>query len=76
MVPPLDAITSSFALQNGQRLSNFSLVPSILSISPQTLIEPLSYTIDNLVPYDSKVYVFGSTFKNTLVAYTCLERGQ
>ena len=56
-MPPLQALAKSIALQNGQRLSNSSSLSSILSISPQTVTEPVFYTIDNLAPYNVPVYV-------------------
>lgn len=43
-------------MQNAQRLSNFSSLSSILSMSPQTITEPVSYTVDNLAPFDVPVY--------------------
>ncbi|KAF8802870.1 hypothetical protein BYT27DRAFT_7145655 [Phlegmacium glaucopus] len=52
VLPALDAITKSIALQNGQRLSNSSLLSSILSISPQTIVQPVSYTLANLAPFN------------------------
>jgi len=51
-MPVLDTITRSFSLQNCQRLSNSSSLSSLLSISPQTIVEPISYTLDNLAPLD------------------------
>ncbi|KAF8624720.1 hypothetical protein AX17_007051 [Amanita inopinata Kibby_2008] len=49
----LDNLTYHFATQNVQRQVNNPALLSILSTSPQTLASPISYTIDNLRPFNA-----------------------
>ncbi|KIK00497.1 hypothetical protein K443DRAFT_122793 [Laccaria amethystina LaAM-08-1] len=51
----LSAITTSFAMQITQNVANSSVVPALLSTSPQTITSPISYTINNLLPFDVPV---------------------
>ncbi|KIK00498.1 hypothetical protein K443DRAFT_679145 [Laccaria amethystina LaAM-08-1] len=51
----LDAISASFALQISQSVANTSTLSTLMASSPQTITMPISYTIDNLVPFDIPV---------------------
>jgi hypothetical protein len=54
----LRKISQSFALQFANQLASSSNLTLLLSISPQTVITPIWYTINNLVPFNVPVYVF------------------
>ena len=56
----MDSIQDDYALQQAVNLSSASNLPSLLSISPQTVIVPVSYTIVNVVPFNQPVYDFVS----------------
>ncbi|KAF8624674.1 hypothetical protein AX17_007005 [Amanita inopinata Kibby_2008] len=51
----LDKLTYRFATQNAQRQAKNPNSLSILSKSPQTLVAPIGYTIDNLRPFYAPV---------------------
>lgn len=42
-------------MQTAQRLANSSALPSIMATSPQTIVAPIYYTINNLIPFDQPV---------------------
>ncbi|KAH8806747.1 hypothetical protein DL96DRAFT_1536531 [Flagelloscypha sp. PMI_526] len=49
------AITSAFAKQYAKQLAANSNFAALISAAPQFLTTPISYTIDNLVPFDIPV---------------------
>ncbi|TEB38305.1 hypothetical protein FA13DRAFT_1786108 [Coprinellus micaceus] len=51
----LDAVSKAFATRIAQSVANSTAISSILTTSPQTIVSPISYTIDNLIPYDQPV---------------------
>lgn len=51
----LSAISASFAMQITQNVANSTVLPALLSTSPQTITSPISYTINNLLPFDVPV---------------------
>ncbi|KJA16085.1 hypothetical protein HYPSUDRAFT_71604 [Hypholoma sublateritium FD-334 SS-4] len=51
----LDKLTLQIAIQLASQLSSSSDLASLLSISPQTVVSPISYTIVNLIPFDQPV---------------------
>ncbi|KAG6909241.1 hypothetical protein DXG01_001423 [Tephrocybe rancida] len=52
----LDMITKKFALQMAaQQSSQSSNLAALLATSPQTLVAPVSFTFNNLVPFDMPV---------------------
>ena len=53
----MDGISKAIAIQVAQRASSLSTLTSILTTSPQTIVLPVSYRIDNLAPFDMPVYV-------------------
>ena len=55
----MDGISQAIAIQVAQRASSLSTLTSILTTSPQTIVAPVSYQIDNLAPFDMPVYVPG-----------------
>jgi hypothetical protein len=62
-VAALDSVTADFAARLAQQVAVDENIVSILSNSPQTIVQPVSYTIDNLLPFHQPVYV--SYFSNT-----------
>lgn len=54
----LENIQNDYSIQQAMNLSTASNLPSLMSVSPQTVVTPVSYTIVNLVPFDQPVYVF------------------
>ena len=53
----MDGITQAIAIQVAQRASTLSTLTSILTTSPQTIVAPVSYRINNLAPFDMPLYV-------------------
>ncbi|KAG5636442.1 hypothetical protein H0H81_008032 [Sphagnurus paluster] len=51
----LDSITQSFALQAASQLKSSSNLNALLTTSPQTVLTPISYTINNLRPFNIPV---------------------
>ncbi|KAF8073458.1 hypothetical protein FPV67DRAFT_1736907, partial [Lyophyllum atratum] len=51
----LDKISQTFALQSVARLTSSQNLTTLLTISPQTVLTPISYTFDNTVPFDKPV---------------------
>ncbi|KAF8972086.1 hypothetical protein BDZ97DRAFT_1011209 [Flammula alnicola] len=51
----LDAVKLQFAIQLAFQLSSSVNLSPLLSTSPQTVVNPISYTIDNLIPFDQPV---------------------
>lgn len=51
----LDAISQRYAQQTAKNAANSPNLASILSTSPQTIVQPVSYTINNLIPFDQPV---------------------
>jgi len=52
----LEMISRRFALQTAAQAASSNInIGSLLSISPQTLIAPLSYQLVNLIPFDQPV---------------------
>ncbi|KAF6761280.1 hypothetical protein DFP72DRAFT_1090248 [Ephemerocybe angulata] len=51
----LDAISQRYAQQTAKNAANSPILASILSASPQTIVQPVSYTINNLIPFDQPV---------------------
>ncbi|PPR07128.1 hypothetical protein CVT24_010478 [Panaeolus cyanescens] len=51
----LDGLKHAVALQVAQRSSNATNLSTLLSVSPQTIISPLSYQLRNLIPFDTPV---------------------
>jgi hypothetical protein len=51
----LDAVTNRLSQQVAQSAANSPSLSSILATSPQTIVSPVSYTINNLVPFDQPV---------------------
>ena len=51
----LDITSQRFALQSVPGLLSSANVTHILSTSPQTILAPISYTVDNIVPFDHPV---------------------
>ena len=63
-----DAISNRIATQNE---ANPNLA-AILSTSPQTLTTPVSYRLNNLIPFDQPVYVYSPTYlEGTLANFLC-----
>lgn len=54
----LDSIQDNYSIQQAVNLSTASNLPSLLSVSPQTVTLPVSYTIVNVVPFNQPVYDF------------------
>ena len=54
---PLAAISASFALEISKSIANASTLSTLMETSPQTITTPISYTVDNLVPFDIPVFV-------------------
>ncbi|TEB28667.1 hypothetical protein FA13DRAFT_1666200 [Coprinellus micaceus] len=46
----LDAVILGFAQSLAVQVSGSTTIPSVLSTSPQTLVQPVSYTIENVLP--------------------------
>ena len=66
----LGAISESFALQSlNQFTSARTNLTTILTKSPQTILVPISYNIDNIVPFDVPVYV--PTVSSLYILLTC-----
>jgi len=53
----MDGISQAIAIQVTQRASSLSTLASILITSPQTIVAPVSYRIDNMAPFDMPLYV-------------------
>ena len=51
----LDIISRTFAQETAKRVANSSALPSIMVTAPQTIVAPIYYTIDNLIPFDQPV---------------------
>lgn len=51
----LTVISASFALQISRSVANASTLSTLMSTSPQTITTPISYTFNNLVPFDVPV---------------------
>ncbi|KAF8153410.1 hypothetical protein B0H34DRAFT_104331 [Crassisporium funariophilum] len=51
----LDAVSRAIAIQTVQRIANSSTLSSIMTTSPQTIVQPVSYRIKNLAPFDIPV---------------------
>ncbi|KAH6912230.1 hypothetical protein BKA70DRAFT_829109 [Coprinopsis sp. MPI-PUGE-AT-0042] len=60
-VAALDSVTASFAIQLAQQVSTNGNIATILSTSPQTIVQPVYYTINNLLPFHQPVAT-ASTF--------------
>ncbi|KAH6904061.1 hypothetical protein BKA70DRAFT_1509496, partial [Coprinopsis sp. MPI-PUGE-AT-0042] len=61
VVAALDSVTAGFAIQLAQQVSNNGNIATILSTSPQTIVQPVYYTINNLLPFHQPVAT-ASTF--------------
>ncbi|KAH9474354.1 Nitrosoguanidine resistance protein SNG1, partial [Psilocybe cubensis] len=48
----LDAIFKTIATQSAQQIANSTNLSELLTISPQTLVTPVSYRMTNLAPFD------------------------
>ncbi|KAG5641494.1 hypothetical protein DXG03_005091 [Asterophora parasitica] len=53
----LNKICQSFALRAGAQIQATSNLPALLSTSPQTIVTPIWYTLNNLRPFNQPVYV-------------------
>lgn len=51
----LDATSTIFAAQFARQIANLSTLPQLMATSPQTVVKPISYTINNLVPFAQPV---------------------
>jgi hypothetical protein len=51
----LSAVAQAFARQHAQQLSKNSKASSIVAAVPQLATTPISYTINNLIPFDVPV---------------------
>lgn len=67
-------ISQTFALQSLQNLLSSANVTNILTVSPQTILVPLSYKIVNLVPFDKPVYACPPVSLFILLTYCALKR--
>ncbi|KAG6812721.1 hypothetical protein H0H92_001082 [Tricholoma furcatifolium] len=57
VIATLDAVTQQFAVQTASQQASHSNLTGLLATSPQTLVTPIYYTINNVVPFDIPVYM-------------------
>jgi hypothetical protein len=60
----LSQITTKYAMETAKRISSSEILEDLLSKSPQTVLQPIYFTIDNLHPFNVPVA--------TAVTFVCL----
>jgi hypothetical protein len=56
----LTAVSHTFALGFSRQLASNPNISTLLGTTPQLVVQPIAFTIDDLRPFDVPVYALGS----------------